>query len=52
MPLATVDGISLCYETANLRAGDAQAPTLLLVMGLGTQMIAWPPSLIEGFGRS
>src|SRR3712207_5254772 len=31
------DGIELCYETF----GDQSNPALLLVMGLGTQMIAW-----------
>ena len=30
-------GITLCYETV----GDPADPTALLVMGLGTQMIAW-----------
>jgi pimeloyl-ACP methyl ester carboxylesterase len=30
--------IRLCYETF----GEAADPTVLLVMGLGTQMIAWP----------
>lgn len=30
-------GITLCYETF----GDPADPTVLLVMGLGTQMIAW-----------
>ena len=30
-------GITLCYETV----GDPAHPTALLVMGLGTQMIAW-----------
>jgi pimeloyl-ACP methyl ester carboxylesterase len=30
-------GISLCYETF----GDAGDPPVLLIMGLGTQMIAW-----------
>jgi len=30
-------GINLCYETF----GDAADPTALLVMGLGTQMVAW-----------
>jgi pimeloyl-ACP methyl ester carboxylesterase len=35
---ATVNpGIELCYETF----GDPSDPTVLLVMGLGTQMIAW-----------
>src|SRR5450631_2446298 len=30
-------GITLCYETF----GDPSDPTALLIMGLGTQMIAW-----------
>src|SRR6266566_2914076 len=30
--------IELCYETF----GDSSEPTALLVMGLATQMIAWP----------
>ena len=38
---AQVGEIELCYETF----GSAADPALLLVMGLGTQMIAWP----EGF---
>jgi pimeloyl-ACP methyl ester carboxylesterase len=33
----TRDGVELCYETF----GDSSDPALLLVMGLGTQMIAW-----------
>ncbi len=35
--LARVNGIDLCYETY----GDPADPALLLIMGLGTQMIAW-----------
>lgn len=31
-------GITLCYETF----GDESAPPLLLIMGLGMQMIGWP----------
>jgi pimeloyl-ACP methyl ester carboxylesterase len=34
---ATVGDIELCYE----RFGDPADPTVLLIMGLGTQMIAW-----------
>src|ERR1700716_1286804 len=30
-------GITLCYEAF----GDPEDPTALLVMGLGTQMVAW-----------
>jgi pimeloyl-ACP methyl ester carboxylesterase len=33
--------IELCYETF----GDASEPTALMVMGLATQMIAWPDDL-------
>ncbi|HYB29843.1 MAG TPA: alpha/beta hydrolase [Solirubrobacteraceae bacterium] len=32
------EGITLCYE----RFGNESDPTLLLIMGLGTQMIGWP----------
>ena len=32
------EGITLCYESY----GDEADPPLLLIMGLGTQMIAWP----------
>src|ERR1700729_2625623 len=31
------NGITLCYETF----GKASDPTALLIMGLGTQMVAW-----------
>jgi pimeloyl-ACP methyl ester carboxylesterase len=31
-------GITLCYETF----GERSDPTALLIMGLGTQMVAWP----------
>jgi pimeloyl-ACP methyl ester carboxylesterase len=34
---ANVNGIELCYETF----GDPGDPPLLLIMGLGTQMISW-----------
>lgn len=34
---AQANGIALCYDTF----GDRQAPPLLLIMGLGAQMIAW-----------
>src|SRR5438874_12084018 len=34
---AHVNGIELCYETF----GDQSDPALLLIMGLGTQMVAW-----------
>jgi len=37
MPFAQANGLELCYETF----GDPGAPPLLLVMGLGAQMIQW-----------
>ena len=36
-------GVSLCYETF----GDPADPTVLLIMGLATQMIGWPEELCE-----
>src|SRR5690242_13131112 len=41
------NGIELAYETF----GDASAPPVVLIMGLGTQMIAWPDDLCEGLAR-
>jgi pimeloyl-ACP methyl ester carboxylesterase len=35
---AKVGDLDICYETF----GDPDDPALLLIMGLGTQMIAWP----------
>lgn len=35
--MATVGGVDLCYETF----GDPGDPTMLLIMGLGTQMVGW-----------
>ena len=36
-------GIRLCYDTF----GDPADPPLLLVMGLGTQMVAWHEDFCE-----
>ena len=41
------NGIELAYETF----GDADAPPVVLIMGLATQMIAWPDELCEGLAR-
>jgi pimeloyl-ACP methyl ester carboxylesterase len=38
MPLASANGIEIFYDDV----GDLNAPALLLIMGLGTQMIGWP----------
>ena len=32
------NGIDLCYQSL----GDPGAPVILLIMGLGMQLIAWP----------
>lgn len=36
--IATTSGVELCYETF----GDPKSPPLMLIIGLATQMIAWP----------
>src|SRR5688500_3078212 len=43
MPEALASGITLHYDTF----GDPRDPTVLLVMGLGTQMIAWRTGFCE-----
>ncbi len=40
-------GITLCYETF----GDPSDPPMLLIMGLATQMIAWPQEFCEGLAE-
>ena len=44
MPNIKANGIDIYFE----ESGPADAPVILLVMGLGTQMIAWPEDLIQG----
>jgi pimeloyl-ACP methyl ester carboxylesterase len=36
-------GITLCYE----RSGEESAPPLLLIMGLGMQMVGWPDEFCQ-----
>jgi pimeloyl-ACP methyl ester carboxylesterase len=43
MTKANCNGIEIRYETF----GDASAPPMLLIMGLGAQMIQWPEEFIE-----
>jgi pimeloyl-ACP methyl ester carboxylesterase len=40
-------GVTLCYETF----GDPDDPPILLVMGLATQMIAWPEEFCEALAE-
>jgi len=43
VPTAHVNGIDIEYVTS----GDPGAPALLLVMGLGQQLITWPEAFVE-----
>jgi pimeloyl-ACP methyl ester carboxylesterase len=44
VPTAHVNGIDIEYVTD----GDPSAPPLLLVMGLGAQLITWPQGFVDG----
>ncbi|MES2753931.1 MAG: alpha/beta hydrolase [Pseudomonadota bacterium] len=43
MPHVSTNGVELFYEDF----GDPADPAILLVMGLGTQLIAWPDGLVD-----
>jgi pimeloyl-ACP methyl ester carboxylesterase len=43
MPIAHANGIEICFDTC----GDPADPTVLLVMGLGCQMVHWHPELCQ-----
>ncbi len=43
MPKVKANGVDLYYEDT----GPAGAPVILLVMGLGAQMIAWPDEMVR-----
>ncbi|MDB5965470.1 MAG: alpha/beta hydrolase [Polaromonas sp.] len=43
------NGIDIEVEDSGTGAGDSRArPVVLLIMGLGMQLIAWPPALVDG----
>ena len=44
MPTALTNGITIAYETS----GDPAGPPVLLIMGLGMQLISWPQDFVEG----
>ncbi len=44
MPTANVNDIEIEYQTE----GDPSDPPLLLVMGLGAQLITWPQGFVDG----
>src|SRR3954468_9437017 len=46
--LAQVGELTLAYETF----GDPGDPTVLLIMGLGSQMILWPEELCEALAAA
>ncbi len=43
--MAEVGDVELAYATY----GRASDPAMVLIRGLGTQMIEWPEALVEGF---
>ena len=44
MPTALANGITIAYETS----GDPAGTPVLLIMGLGMQLISWPQEFVEG----
>ncbi len=44
MPIANVNGVEIAYETH----GNKADPALLMVMGLGSQLVHWPDELVDG----
>ena len=52
MPMIRANGIDLCYELHADGKGDPDAPVILLIMGLATQMIAWPAEFVAGLVAS
>lgn len=48
MPTAQANGIEICYETF----GSPDDPALLLIMGLGAQLIAWPEEFCAALADS
>ncbi len=47
MPFVKANGIDIAYE----ETGESRAPAILLIMGLGTQLIAWPDVFCEGLAK-
>jgi pimeloyl-ACP methyl ester carboxylesterase len=47
MPAIQANGLTLEYESL----GDPGAPVVLLVMGLGMQLVAWPDAFCDGLVR-
>jgi pimeloyl-ACP methyl ester carboxylesterase len=47
MPVLHTNGIDVAYEAK----GDPKAVPVLLIMGLGMQLIAWPDDLVDGLAE-
>ncbi|PWF47680.1 alpha/beta fold hydrolase [Massilia glaciei] len=47
MPTLTSNGIDISYQAS----GDPKGLPLLLVMGLGMQLVAWPDELVDGLAE-
>ena len=47
MPIAKSNGIEIAYETT----GDPRGVPMLLVMGLGMQLTAWPDDFVDGLAE-
>ncbi|MES3025866.1 MAG: alpha/beta fold hydrolase [Pseudomonadota bacterium] len=47
MSTLTSNGISISYQLS----GDPKGPPLLLIMGLGMQLIAWPDDFVDGLAE-
>ena len=47
MPTVRANGLNIEYA----ETGDPRAPTILLIMGLGMQLIGWPDSFCQGLAE-
>jgi pimeloyl-ACP methyl ester carboxylesterase len=48
MPIAPCNGIEICYETY----GSSDDPVLLLINGLGSQLVRWPDGFRDALTRA
>lgn len=45
MQFADINGVKICYESL----GPEEAPVVMLIMGLGAQLISWPDEFVKTF---
>lgn len=48
MPFVKANGLEFCYESL----GAEDAPVVMLIMGLGAQLISWPDALVKDLLRA